>query len=93
MKKSELRKIIKEEITKVLAPGESFSDFQKTDRNPNYDFPTFESIQRTMKSLHGVDVDIDTIEDYIGAANGGDGLERFGQDERVGFIKYLQDYK
>ena len=46
-----------------------------------------------MKSLHGVDVDIDTIEDYIGAANGGDGLERFGQDERVGFIKYLQDYK
>ena len=50
MKKSELRKIIKEEITKVLAPGESFSDFQKTDRNPNYDFPTFESIQRTNRN-------------------------------------------
>jgi len=90
----DLRKYLAEgRLVKVLSPGESFSDFEKNDINPYFEFPTFESIQRTMKSLHGVDVDIYTIEDYIGAANGGDGLERFGQDERIDFIQYLQDQK
>jgi len=51
----------------------------------------YSSVKDEMKRMYDIDVDLDTIEDFITTYNDGEGMDVFDTTEREDFYMYLQD--
>ena len=51
----------------------------------------YSSVKDEMKRMYDIDVDLDTIEDFITTYNDGEGMDVFDTTEREDFYLYLKE--